>query len=147
MGAQTVAGTHQETSVAGCDTMCSVPPSGPNRRRRRSSAAEHEPSRVAHGEGGLLASRLHREESVGRAIKISFSSSQRFDIVAIDSTSGKGVDRVGEPDLTMAQDEVVPGNGALVYTASSKPSARGCLFHATLASTPTCGRKRTTSSR
>jgi hypothetical protein len=74
----------------------------------------------------------------GAPIRISFPSSQRFDIVAVDSTSGKSVWTwsANQAFLAMAQDETVPGNGALVYTASWKPPAKGLyLFHATLAST------------
>ena len=76
----------------------------------------------------------------GGPIRISFPSSQRFDIVAIDSTTGKNVWTwsANQTFLATVQSETVPGNGALVYTASWKPPTPGrYLFHATLASTAT----------
>ena len=76
----------------------------------------------------------------GAPIRISFPSSQRFDIVAIDSTTGRNVWTwsANQSFLAAAEDETVPGNGALVYTASWKPSAKSrYLFHATLASKST----------
>jgi hypothetical protein len=74
----------------------------------------------------------------GGPIRITFPSSQRFDIVAIDSTTGKNVWTwsANQTFLGTIQDETVPGNGALVYTASWKPPTKGLyLFHATLATT------------
>ena len=61
-----------------------------------------------------------------------------FDITAIDSTTGKNVWTwsANQTFLGAVQDETVPGNGALVYSASWKPAANSrYLFHATLAST------------
>jgi hypothetical protein len=142
MGAQTVAGTHQETSVAACDTSCNVPPSDPN-------GPTPTPPVVVQPGTNLPASLMASTDSVvhlvftvrnpsGAPIKVSFPSSQRFDIVAIDSTTGKNVWTwsANRSFLATLQDETVPGNGALVYTASWKPPAKGLyLFHATLAST------------
>ena len=74
----------------------------------------------------------------GAPIKVSFPSSQRFDIVAIDSTTGQNVWTwsANRSFLSEPQEETVPGNGALVYTASWKPPAKRLyLFHATLTST------------
>ena len=142
MNAQAVAGTHQETSVAGCDTTCSVPPTDPN-------APTPTPPVIVRPTTDLPASLTAKVDSVvhlvftvknpsGAPIKISFPSSERFDIVAIDSTTGKNVWTwsANQSFLAMAQDETVPGNGALEYTASWKPPAKGLyLLHATLAST------------
>jgi hypothetical protein len=141
MAAQSVAGTHQETSVAGCDTACNVPPSGPN--------PPPTPPVIVRPNSDLPASLTATVDSVvhlvftvknpsGAPIKITFPSSQRFDIVAIDSTTGKNVWTwsANQTFLGAVQDETVPGNGALVYTASWKPVAKSrYLFHATLAST------------
>jgi hypothetical protein len=142
MGAQTVAGTHQETSVAACDTSCNVPPSDPN-------GPTPTPPVVVQPSTNLPASLMASTDSVvhlvftvrnpsGAPIKVSFPSSQRFDIVAVDSTTGKNVWTwsANRSFLATLQDETVPGNGALVYTASWTPPAKGLyLFHATLAST------------
>jgi hypothetical protein len=76
----------------------------------------------------------------GAPIHITFPSSQRFDIVAVDSTTGQNVWTwsANQTFLTAVQEETVPGNGALVYRASWKPPAPGrYLFHSTLASTAT----------
>ena len=141
MGAQTVAGTHQETSVAGCDTACNVPPSGPN--------SPPTPPVIVRPNSELPASLTAKVDSLvhlvftvknpsGAPIKISFPSSQRFDIVAIDSTTGQNVWTwsANQSFLGALQEETVPGNGALVYTASWKPPAKRLyLLHATLAST------------
>jgi hypothetical protein len=142
MGAQTVAGTHQETSVAACDTTCSVPPSDPNGPTPTPpvvvSPGTDLPASLAASMDSLVHLVFTVKNPSGAPIRISFPSSQRFDIVAIDSTSGKSVWTwsANQAFLAMAQDETVPGNGALVYTASWKPPAKGLyLFHATLAST------------
>jgi len=141
MGAQTVAGTHQETSVAGCDTACNVPPGGPN--------SPTTPPVIVRPNSELPASLTAKVDSLvhlvftvknpsGAPIKVSFPSSQRFDIVAIDSTTGQNVWTLSASQTFLAepQEETVPGNGALVYTASWKPSAKGLyLFRATLTST------------
>ena len=76
----------------------------------------------------------------GAPIRITFPSSQRFDIVAIDSTTGRNAWTwsANQTFLGAIQDETVPGNGALVYTASWKPAvSRRYLLHATLSSTST----------
>jgi len=141
MAAQSVAGTHQETSVAGCDTACNVPPSGPS--------GPPTPPVIVRPNNDLPASLTATVDSLvhlvftvknpsGAPIKISFPGSQRFDIVAIDSTTGKNVWTwsANQTFLAALQDETVPGNGALVYTASWKPPSKGLyLFYATLAST------------
>ena len=144
MGSQAVAGTHQETSVAGCDTTCNVPPSGPNAPTPTPPVVVRPSTDLPASLSASVDSLVHLVFTVknpsGAPIRISFSSSQRFDIVAIDSPSGKGVWTwsANQAFLAMAQDEIVPGNGALVYTASWKPTARGLyLLHATLASTST----------
>jgi hypothetical protein len=142
MGAQTVAGTRQETSVTACDTTCSVPPSDPN-------GPTPTPPVVVSPSTDLPASLVAKVDSLvhlvftvknpsGAPIRVTFPSTQRFDIVAIDSTTGKNVWTwsADKSFLATVQDETVPGNGALVYTASWKPPAKGLyLFHATLAST------------
>ena len=137
MASQTVAGTHQETSVTGCDTTCNVPTPTPP---------------VIVGPGGDLPATLSASKdslvhllftvknSFGAPIRITFPSSQRFDIVAMDSTTGKNVWTwsANQTFLAAVQEVTVPGNGALVYTASWKPTAPGrYLLHATLASTAT----------
>ncbi len=137
MASQTVAGTHQETSVTGCDTTCNVPTPtppvdvGPNTDL---------PASLTASKDSLIHLVFTVKNSSGAPIRITFPSSQRFDIVAIDSTSGKNVWTwsANQSFLATVQDETVPGNGALVYTASWKPTAQGrYLFHATLASTAT----------
>ncbi len=141
MAAQSVAGTHQETSVAGCDTACNVPPSSPN--------SPPTPPVIVRPSTDLPASLTATVDSLvhlvftvknpsGAPIKITFPSSQRFDIVAIDSLTGQNVWTwsASQTFLGALQEETVPGNGALVYTASWKPPAKRLyLFHATLAST------------
>jgi len=142
MGTQTVAGTHQETSVAACDTTCSVPPTDPNGPTPTPpvvvSPGTNLPASLAATMDSLVHLVFTVKNPAGAPIRISFPSSQRFDIVAIDSTTGKNVWTwsANQSFLATAQDETVPGNGALVYTASWKPPAKGLyLFHATLAST------------
>jgi intracellular proteinase inhibitor BsuPI len=142
MGTQTVAGTHQETSVAACDTSCSVPPTDPNGPTPTPpvvvSPGASLPASLAATVDSLVHLVFTVKNASGAPIRISFPSSQRFDIVAIDSTTGKNVWTwsANQSFLATAQDETVPGNGALVYTASWKPPAKGLyLFHATLAST------------
>jgi len=142
MGTQTVAGTHQETSVAACDTSCSVPPTDPNGPTPTPpvvvSPGASLPASLAATVDSLVHLVFTVKNPAGAPIRISFPSSQRFDIVAIDSTTGKNVWTwsANQSFLATAQDETVPGNGALVYTASWKPPAKGLyLFHATLAST------------
>ena len=142
MGAQTIAGTHQETSVARCDTSCNVPPSDPNGPTPTPpvvvSPGTNLPASLAASVDSLVHLVFTVKNPSGAPIRISFPSSQRFDIVAIDSTSGKNVWTwsANQTFLATLQDETVPGNGALVYTASWKPPAKGrYLFHATLAST------------
>ena len=142
MGTQTVAGTHQETSVAACDTTCSVPPTDPNGPTPTPpvvvSPGTNLPASLAATMDSLVHLVFTVKNPAGAPIRISFPSSQRFDIAAIDSTTGKNVWTwsANQSFLATAQDETVPGNGALVYTASWKPPAKGLyLFHATLAST------------
>jgi len=142
MATQTVAGTHQETSVAACDTTCSVPPTDPNGPTPTPpvvvSPGTNLPASLAATMDSLVHLVFTVKNPAGAPIRISFPSSQRFDIVAIDSTTGKNVWTwsANQSFLATAQDETVPGNGALVYTASWKPPAKGLyLFHATLAST------------
>ena len=142
MAAQTVAGTHQETSVAGCDTSCSVPPTDPNGPTPTPpvvvSPSADLPASLTASRDSLIHLLFTVRNPSGAPIRISFPSSQRFDIVAIDSTSGKSVWTwsANQTFLASVQDETVPGNGALVYNASWKPPAKGLyLFHATLAST------------
>jgi hypothetical protein len=144
MDAQTVAGTHQETSVASCDTTCTLPPTDPN-------APTPTPPVIVPPNGSLPASLTASVDSLvhlvfsvknpsGAPIRIDFPSSQRFDIVAIDSTTGQNVWTwsANQSFLATVGEETVPGNGALVYTASWKPPARSrYLFHATLATTST----------
>jgi hypothetical protein len=142
MGAQTITGTHQETSVARCDTSCNVPPSDPNGPTPTPpvvvSPGTNLPASLAASVDSLVHLVFTVKNPSGAPIRISFPSSQRFDIVAIDSTSGKNVWTwsANQSFLAVLQDETVPGTGALVYTASWKPPASGLyLFHATLAST------------
>jgi hypothetical protein len=144
MDTQIVAGTHQETSVTACDTTCSVPPTDPN-------GPTPTPPVIVRPNASLPASLTATVDSVvhlvftvknpsGAPIRVTFPSTQRFDIVAIDSTTGKNVWTwsANQTFLATVEDETVPGNGALVYTASWKPPARGLyLFHATLASKST----------
>ena len=135
MAAQTVAGTHQETSVAACDTTCNMPTPTPP---VVVSPSTDLPASLAASTDSLVHLVFTVKNPSGAPIKVSFPSSQRFDIVAIDSTSGKNVWTwsANQTFLGSLQDETVPGNGALVYTASWKPPAKGLyLFHATLAST------------
>ncbi|MBW8771169.1 MAG: hypothetical protein JF589_15555 [Gemmatimonadetes bacterium] len=141
MGAQTVAGTHQETSVTACDTTCSVPPTDPNGPTPTPPVVVQPGTDLPASLTASVDSLVHLVFTVknpsGGPIRITFPSSQRFDIVAIDSTSGKNVWTwsANQTFLGAIQDETVPGNGALVYTASWKPSAKGLyLFHAMLAS-------------
>ncbi|HEX7941650.1 MAG TPA: BsuPI-related putative proteinase inhibitor, partial [Gemmatimonadaceae bacterium] len=126
-----------ETSVTGCDTACNVPTPtppvvvGPNTDL---------PASLAASKDSLVHLLFTVKNSFGAPIHITFPSSQRFDIVAIDSTTGKNVWTwlANQTFLASAQSETVPGNGALVYTASWKPPAPGrYLLHATLASTAT----------
>jgi hypothetical protein len=142
MGAQTVAGTHQETSVAACDTACNMPPTDPNGPTPTPPVVVRPSTDLPASLVATVDSLVHLvftvKNSSGGPIRITFPSSQRFDIVAIDSTSGKNVWTwsANQSFLAVVQDETVPGNGALVYTASWKPPAKGLyLFHATLAST------------
>jgi hypothetical protein len=144
MGAQTVAGTHMETSVTGCDTTCSVPPTDPNGPTPTPPVVVGPtadlPASLAASEDSLVHLVFTVKNPSGAPIRIAFPSSQRFDIVAIDSTTGKNVWTwsANQTFLASAQSETVPGNGALVYTASWKPPTPGrYLFHATLASTAT----------
>ena len=144
MSAQTVAGTHQETSVTACDTTCSVPPTNPN-------GPTPTPPVVVQPSTSLPASLAARVDSLvhlvftvknpsGGPIRITFPSSQRFDIVAMDSTTGKNVWTwsANQTFLAAVQEVTVPGNGTLIYGASWKPTAPGrYLLHATLASTAT----------
>ena len=135
MAAQTVAGTHQETSVTACDTTCNMPTPTPPVVVTPSTEF---PASLAASMDSLVHLVFTVKNPSGAPIKISFPSSQRFDIVAIDSTSGRNVWTwsANQTFLGSLQDETVPGNGALVYTASWKPPAKGLyLFHATLAST------------
>ena len=144
MGAQTVAGTHMETSVTGCDTTCSVPPTDPNGPTPTPPVVVGPttdlPASLAASRDSLVHLVFTVKNPSGAPIRIAFPSSQRFDIVAIDSTTGKNVWTwsANQSFLASAQSETVPGNGALVYTASWNPPAPGrYLFHATLASTAT----------
>ena len=144
MGTQTVAGTHQETSVAACDTTCSVPPTDPNGPTPTPpvvvSPGTNLPASLAATMDSLVHLVFTVKNPAGAPIRISFPSSQRFDIVAIDSTTGKNVWTwsANQTFLAAVQEVTVPGNGALVYTASWKPTAPGrYLLHATLASTAT----------
>jgi hypothetical protein len=142
MAAQTVAGTHQATSVAGCDSSCNVPPTDPNGPTPTPpvvvTPSTDLPASLAASVDSLVHLVFTVKNPSGGPIRITFPSSQRFDIVAIDSTTGKNVWTwsANRTFLGTLQDETVPGNGALVYTASWKPPARGLyLFHATLATT------------
>jgi hypothetical protein len=137
MEAQTVAGTHQETSVTGCDTTCNVPTPTPPVSTGPSTDL---PASLTASKDSLVHLVFTVKNSSGAPIRITFPSSQRFDIVAIDSTSGKNVWTwsANQSFIATIQDETVPGNGALVYTASWKPTAQGrYLFRATLASAAT----------
>jgi hypothetical protein len=142
MASQAIAGTHQETSVAGCDTLCNVPPTDPNGPTPTPPVVVSPNSDLPASLSASVDSLVHLVFTVknpsGGPIRITFPSSQRFDIVAIDSTTGKNVWTwsANQTFLGTIQDETVPGNGALVYTASWKPPTKGLyLFHATLATT------------
>jgi hypothetical protein len=137
MGSQTVAGTHQETSVIGCDTTCNVPTPtppvivGPNTDL---------PASLTASKDSLVHLVFTVRNPSGAPIHITFPSSQRFDIVAVDSTTGQNVWTwsANQTFLAAVQEETVPGNGALVYRVSWKPPGPGrYLFHSTLASTAT----------
>ena len=137
MASQTVAGTHQETSVTGCDTACNVATPTPPVVVRPTSDL---PATLVASVDSMVHLLFTVKNASGGPIRITFPSSQRFDIVAIDSTTGKNVWTwsANQSFLASAQSETVPGNGALVYTASWNPPAPGrYLFHATLASTAT----------
>jgi hypothetical protein len=144
MGAQTVAGTHMETSVTGCDTTCNVPPTDPNGPTPTPPVVVGPntdlPASLAASTDSLVHLLFTVKNPSGAPIRIAFPSGQRFDIVAIDSTTGKNVWTwsANQTFVATAQSETVPGNGTLVYTASWKPPTPGrYLFHATLASTAT----------
>lgn len=138
MAAQTVAGTHQETSVAVCDTACNAPPPPTPTPPIVVQPGSDLPASLAATVDSLVHLVFTVKNPSGGPIRITFPSSQRFDIVAIDSTTGKNVWTwsANQTFLGSIQDETVPGNGALVYTASWKPPAKGLyLFHATLSAT------------
>jgi hypothetical protein len=144
MATQTVAGTHQETSVTACDTTCSVPPTNPNGPTPTPPVVVPPNASLPASLTASMDSLVHLVFTVknpsGAPIRITFPSSQRFDIVAIDSTTGQNAWTwsANQTFLGAVQDETVPGNGALVYTASWKPAVGSrYLLHATLSSTST----------
>ena len=116
-----------------CDTTCSVPPTDPNGPTPTPPVVVRPSTDLPASLTASMDSLVHLVFTVknpsGAPIRISFPSSQRFDIVAIDSTTGRNVWTwsANQTFLAMVQDETVPGNGALVYTASWKPPAKAPL--------------------
>ena len=139
MAGQTVAGTHQQVAILPCDTSCYTP-GGPNSPTppvvvRPSTEL---PAALSAKVDSLVTLTFTVKNPSSAAIKVTYPSGQKYDFVVIDSTTGRDAWRwsADKSFLAALVEETVPAGGALTFTASWKPLAKGkYLAHGLLVST------------
>jgi hypothetical protein len=138
MSEQSVAGTSAEVRVAPCDTGCVVPP-GPGAPPPVVFRPSTElPSTLSAAIGAGVTLTFTVRNPADTAITLTFPSSQRYDFVVTDSTSGRDVWRwsASRSFVQSVQSASIPAGGSLTYTETWAPAARGkYLAHGQLAST------------
>lgn len=140
MSAQTVAGSHLLSTVASCDSVCypgpNMPPvhEGPPIVVRPTSEL---PATLTTSVDSLVTMTLTVKNPSASAIRIAFSSGQKFDFVVTDSSTGRDVWRwsANKSFAAVYSEQVVPANGILAFSADWKPPTRGrYLVHGLLVS-------------
>jgi hypothetical protein len=142
MSGQTVAGTRRVVEIAAppsCDSTCAKPPVDSGARPPVFVRPSNElPSKLAVTADSVVNLTFTVVNSSKDPVKVEHPSGQKYDFVAIDSTTGREAWRwsAGKGFTQAFVTETVPAGGALTYVEQWKPARKGLyLIHALLVST------------
>ena len=140
MAAQTVHGTHRSVTISltPCDTGCRAPVDTFAKPPVVVRPSNELPAKLSAVVGSEVTLTFTVRNPSADPVKVVYPSGQKYDFVAIDSTTGKSV-WSWSANKTFVQAvvvETVPGNGSLTFVEKWTPPSRGrYLVRASLTST------------